>query len=96
MPFTTHDAKIPLETLDGRTPIEAFFNIIRENDNVHDQQFDEQGRFTSLFFSHTFEFPTVLVMNCTYKTNKFKMPLLNVVRVTACNTTYFLCFAFLS
>jgi hypothetical protein len=38
----------------------------------------------------------VLVMDCTYRTKRFKMPLLNVVSVTSCNTTFFSCFAFLS
>jgi hypothetical protein len=43
-------AKIRRETLDGRTPIEALFDVIRDNDYVHDQRFDDQGRLTSFFF----------------------------------------------
>lgn len=35
-------------------------------------------------------------MDCTYKTNKYKMPLLDIVGVTAMNTTYFVGFAFVS
>src|SRR5581483_12389230 len=34
-------------------------------------------------------------MDCTYKTNKFKMPLLNVVGITSFNTTFYSCFIFM-
>jgi hypothetical protein len=30
----------------------------------------------------------IILMDCTYKTNRFKLPLLNVVSITNLNTTY--------
>ncbi|CAG8805413.1 7694_t:CDS:2 [Cetraspora pellucida] len=42
-----------------------------------------------------FEYDYQYDQNCTYKTNKFKMPLLHVVGITNFNTTFFSCFAFL-
>ena len=37
----------------------------------------------------------VLLLDCTYKTNKFKMPLLNVVGLTGLDTTFYMAFTFL-
>lgn len=42
------------------------------------------------------QFPEVLLLDCTYKTNWFKMPLLNVVGITSIGTTFYVGFAFLS
>lgn len=38
----------------------------------------------------------ILVMDCTYKTNKYKMPLLIISGQTALNTTFYVGFAFMS
>src|SRR3954468_7731506 len=40
-------------------------------------------------------FPTVLVMDSTYKTNKYRLPLLEIVGVTSTDKTYSVGFAFL-
>jgi len=39
--------------------------------------------------------PEVLIMDCTYKTNKFHMPLLTICGVIALGTTFIVGFAFL-
>ena len=41
-------------------------------------------------------FPDILLLDCTYKTNRFKMPLLVMVRTSYLNTTFYLGFAFLA
>jgi hypothetical protein len=40
-------------------------------------------------------FGTVVLLDCTYKTNKFSMPLLNVVGITLTYATFNANFAFL-
>ncbi|XP_038711814.1 uncharacterized protein LOC120006009 [Tripterygium wilfordii] len=40
-------------------------------------------------------FPHVLLMNATYKTNKYMMPLLEIVDVTATNMTFCIAFVFM-
>ena len=56
---------------------------------------------TRLFFAHRKsidmmkDFPEVLLMDCTYKTNRFKMPLLDMVGVSSLGTTFHFAFAFL-
>ena len=89
------------QTLAGRTPIQALLDELKEGNFQHDYKCDTEGHITHLFFAHplsitlTRTYPTVLLMDCTYKTNRFRMPLLNVVGLTCFNTTFFSCFIFL-
>jgi hypothetical protein len=89
------------ERLDGRTPIQALFDKLQESDFEFDYQRDHQNHITHLFFAHrisialTRTYPVVLLLDCTYKTNRYRMPLLNVVGMTSFNTTFFSCFVFL-
>lgn len=41
-------------------------------------------------------FPTVLVMDSTYKTNMYKMPMFEVVGVTSADLTYLIDFGFVT
>ncbi|XP_057443916.1 uncharacterized protein LOC130736078 [Lotus japonicus] len=56
----------------------------------------------SLFFAHPDsihlfnEFPTVVLMDSTYKTNRYKIPLLEMVGVTSTNLTYSIAFAYMA
>ena len=40
-------------------------------------------------------FVHVLIMNCTYMTNHYRMPLLEIVGVTFIDMTFYVCFAYL-
>ncbi|KAG5544831.1 hypothetical protein RHGRI_017326 [Rhododendron griersonianum] len=61
----------------------------------------EEVEGTHLFFAHpssialTKSYPYVFVMDCTYKTNKYKMPLLDIVGVSSFNGSFYSCFAFM-
>lgn len=63
---------------------------------------DNQNQFQSLFFVHKQSQKLlksnekVLVLNCTYWTNQFKISLLDVLRVTALNTTSYVGFCFMT
>ena len=93
--------KIRLENLQGRTPTQALVKELEEGQFEYDYQCDASGHVTHLFFSHhksielARTYSSVLLMDCTYKTNKFGMPLLNVISMTSFNTTFFACFIFL-
>lgn len=39
--------------------------------------------------------PFVLWMDCTYKTNRYKMPLLDIIGASSVGTTFFISFVFL-
>ncbi|XP_028078008.1 uncharacterized protein LOC114279918 [Camellia sinensis] len=56
---------------------------------------------TNLFFAHPTSlkslcaFPKVLLMDCTYKTNRYRLPLLEIVGVTSTDMTFSIAFAYL-
>ncbi|XP_038688751.1 uncharacterized protein LOC119987917 [Tripterygium wilfordii] len=62
---------------------------------------DETNQLEELFFAHPGSlellraFPHVLLMDATYKTNRFKMPLFEIVGVTSTNMTFCIGFVFL-
>ncbi|EMT69666.1 hypothetical protein FOC4_g10000337, partial [Fusarium odoratissimum] len=41
-------------------------------------------------------YPKVLIVNYTYKTNKYKMPLLNIVSINTTGSTFYIIFIYLS
>ena len=91
------------EDLGGRHPIEVLLDELQEQDIQHDLQRSSTGHITHLFFvpkkdvAHAHEFPYVIILaDCTYKTNKFKMPLLHVVGMTSTNQSFSICFAYMS
>ncbi len=87
--------------LGGRTPIQALVEQLREDDFVWDVKTDDHGHVTHLFFAHReslalyHSYPEVLLIDCTYKTNRYHLPLCNIVGITGLNTSFFLAFAFL-
>ncbi|CAG8678410.1 2750_t:CDS:2 [Cetraspora pellucida] len=89
------------ERLDGCTPVQAFFDKLQESDFEFEYQYDQQNYITHLFFVHkvfialTHTYLTILLIDCTYKTNQYKMPLMNIVNVSSFNISFFSCFAFL-
>ncbi|PWI65091.1 hypothetical protein PCL_07390 [Purpureocillium lilacinum] len=63
---------------------------------------DSNNRLTAIFFAHPDSVaylqcnPDVLLLDCTYKTNKHAMPLLDMVGVDSCQRSFCIAFAFLS
>jgi hypothetical protein len=41
-------------------------------------------------------YPDLLFLDCTYKTNKYGMPLLNMININACQQSFCIAFAFLN
>lgn len=93
--------QIRAENLAGKTPIQTLIEELEEKEFVWEVKTNEAGRITHLFFAPRQglalyqAYPEVPLLDCTYKTNKFKMPLLNVVGFTGLNTTFYVAFAFL-
>ncbi|POM61104.1 Transposase-like protein [Phytophthora palmivora] len=81
--------------------IENLISILSDEDHFFAAKVDPDSRISHLFFAlkaavEIFkENPDVILLDCTYKTNVFDMPLLNLVGVTGMNTTIHLAQAFL-
>jgi hypothetical protein len=88
------------EELKGRGPIEALVELISCSDYFNKVRLVE-GAIDCMFFMHQSlvsmcqMFGMVFLLDCTYKTNKFGMPLLNVVGITSTYATFNASFAFL-
>jgi hypothetical protein len=103
IPQTIYNAKQKMRTeiLSGRTPMQALLQDLEESEWVMDHSLDEENRVEALFFAHPESiklcrsYNSVILMDCTYKTNKYRLNLLDVVGITSFNTTFFVCFVFL-
>ncbi|XP_021770208.1 protein FAR1-RELATED SEQUENCE 5-like isoform X3 [Chenopodium quinoa] len=94
-------AKIIKDGLGGRSMIQALMDELGKGGFTYDVECDNEGHVTHLLFSHPSSielariYSYTFVMDCTYKINKYKMPLLDIVGVTSFNTSFFCGFAFL-
>ncbi len=88
------------EELKSREPIEALVELISCSDYFNKVRLVE-GVVDCIFFMHRSlismcqTFGTVFFLDYTYKTNKFNMPMLNVVDITSTYVTFNVGFAFL-
>nr|XP_011457306.1 PREDICTED: protein FAR-RED ELONGATED HYPOCOTYL 3-like [Fragaria vesca subsp. vesca] len=94
-------AQFRKESLGGRSIIQALLDELGGASFYHIVKYDHSGHLTHLFFAHptsielTKSYSSVFVMDCTYKTNKYKMPLLEIIGVSSFNTSFYSCFVFM-
>ena len=91
-----------LERLNWKKPIQALMaELSRQEDWYSAHAEDGVHRLSHLFFANMeslrllFLNPEVLNMDCTYKTNRFQMPLLSILGITSINRTFWVAFCFL-
>jgi hypothetical protein len=94
--------KIYLELLDGRPPIQALLSVLlKKHQWLFNYMTNHENQLIRLFCTQYSclellqQNPYVLIMDCTYKTNKYKMPLLNINGVTATSNSFYRGFVFL-
>ncbi|CAG8747078.1 13358_t:CDS:1 [Cetraspora pellucida] len=94
-------AQLRQQNLAGRTPIQALVDELQGGNFLYKYKCNNNGSVTHIFFTHkesvslSHQYSTVILIDCTYKTNKFKMLLLNVIGITSFNKTFFSCFIFM-
>ncbi|OAE32239.1 hypothetical protein AXG93_1089s1040 [Marchantia polymorpha subsp. ruderalis] len=94
-------AKQRFEVLAGRSPIQALLDELQGSNYRFNVECNSCGNVQRLFFAHpdsiamAIRYSNVLLMDCTYKTNRFRMPLLVVIGRTGHNMSFFVAFAFL-
>jgi hypothetical protein len=83
--------------------MQHLYKCLDENNYFFKARTDGESDFVQdIFFAHPKSvcllntFPTVLLMDSTYKTNKYGMPLFEIVGETSCEETYSVGFAFIS
>ncbi|MBW0542678.1 hypothetical protein O181_082393 [Austropuccinia psidii MF-1] len=86
--------KIKKDKLQGRGPFDALIDTLKKENFVWSSARDSEGHITSLFFTHPLAikllhgFPHVILMECTYKTSKYKIPLFHIVGFSSTNKTF--------
>ena len=98
-------ARISRESRHGRSPAEAFVNLLTEERNkgliFFEYDRDSLGHINYLFLADLKSiellnlYPDVLLMDCTYKTNKFGMPLLHILGIDNLSQSFTVGYCFL-
>src|SRR5262249_42862262 len=100
-------AVVRRESWEGQSPMHALAEHLKKEEEGGGGwwsrfQTDADGRIRAVFFAHLesvayFQaYPKVLLLDCTYKTNKYRMPLLDFVGVEASQRSFCVAFAFLT
>ncbi len=73
------------EFLNGRTPLQALFDVMSEEGYYYFYQVDQNEHISHLLVAHPSSvqmirrYYSVILLDCTYKTNRYKMPLLEAL-----------------
>src|SRR5579871_3941802 len=87
--------------LNGRSPIETLLDDLSTPEWVFAVKKDADNHVHNLFFAHHKQIelllanPDILLMDCTYRTNKYKLPLLHILGCTNLQTFFSAGFCFL-
>ncbi|KAG5559890.1 hypothetical protein RHGRI_003249 [Rhododendron griersonianum] len=85
----------------GRSQMQYLLAKLQEYGYIEFNRKDDNDCLKDLFWSHPTSgdmlrsFPRVLLMDCTYKTNRYKFPLLQIVGITSTERTFSAAFAFI-
>jgi hypothetical protein len=94
--------KIRLQDLDGRKPIEALLDLLKQSNWSYDVKVNASGSILNLFFAHPGSIHLarlnhhVALLDSTYKTNRYGLPLLHVIGQTSTNRSFSVAFCFLT
>ncbi|KAI1002704.1 hypothetical protein K3495_g5499 [Podosphaera aphanis] len=95
-------SKRRVSCLAGRSPIQALVDELMERKFQNSTHCSTSGNVERLFFAHpdsitlACRFNSVMMLDSTYKTNRFGMPQLHVIGRTCLNTSFIIAFIFLS
>ncbi|KAK9291532.1 hypothetical protein L1049_019480 [Liquidambar formosana] len=86
----------------GRSQMQYLLGKLAEHKYIEwHKSSDDSDAILDLFWAHPRSvelfraFPHVLIMDCTYKTNKYRLPLFEIVGVTSTNLTFFVAFVYI-
>ena len=89
------------QKLGNCTPLELLLKTLQENHWKYAIKQDHEGHVLFFMFAHPESikyanlYNRVLVLDCTYKTNRYGMPLLHIIGVSPSNSTFSIAFCFM-
>lgn len=87
--------------LGNNTPLEYLLKFLQENSWKYAIKQDSEGHILFFMFAHpesikyANQYNRVFVLDCTCKTNRYKMPLLHIIGVSPSNSTFSIAFCFM-
>jgi hypothetical protein len=87
--------------LNRRSPMEALLDELSTPEWISDVKLDADNHVQNLFFAHQNQVelllanPDILLMDCTYRTNRYRLPLLHILGCTNLGTFFSAGFCFL-
>nr|KAJ0215267.1 hypothetical protein LSAT_V11C300112960 [Lactuca sativa] len=89
--------KLRLSRNDEKTPIHILMGSLKDKKFVIKFFVNNiSNELENLFFIYGKQIPHVLIIDATYKTNKYAMPFVEIVGVTSTNKTFNIAFAFIT
>ena len=94
-------AKYRVQELAGRSQMQQLMKKLADYEYIEWHRTNEENVLTEMFWAHPTSgdllraFPHVLLMYCTYKTNRYRYPLLQICGVTFTHLTFTAAFAFM-
>ncbi|KAL2137775.1 hypothetical protein VTI28DRAFT_8314 [Corynascus sepedonium] len=95
-------AEVRRDSRQGQSPIHALANQLEEEGFWSRVQYGPDRHVTAVLFAHPDSlvylraYPEVLLLDCTFQTDKYSMPLLDMIGVDATGRSFCIAFAFLS
>jgi len=95
-------AAIQRGSLEDQSPVHTLTKQLNDQGFWSQIQFTPDGHVTAVFFMHPDSlhylqaYPNLFFLDCTYKTNKYHMPLLDMTGIDATQWSFCIAFAFLS
>jgi hypothetical protein len=89
------------EKLGGKTSLQYLHDLLVRDDWKYSFKQDREGRILFFMFAHqesikfANRYNRVFVLDCTYKTNRYRMPLFHIVGVSPSNATFSIAFCFM-
>ncbi|OAV93744.1 hypothetical protein PTTG_09043 [Puccinia triticina 1-1 BBBD Race 1] len=93
--------RIRRDDLDGRTPVKALLCILKETNWVCNVKVNDQGSILNLFFAHLGSIHLaqinhhVALIDATYKTIQYQIPLLHIISQSATNRLFSIGFCYM-
>ncbi|POW16997.1 hypothetical protein PSTT_00857 [Puccinia striiformis] len=90
------------DELAGKTPTQVLLLILKETNWTYDVKVNSSGEILNLFFAHPGSIHLarinhhVALLDSTYKTNRYQLPLLHIIGQVATNRSFSLAFCFLA
>ncbi|XP_012844886.1 PREDICTED: uncharacterized protein LOC105964924 [Erythranthe guttata] len=87
--------------LSGRSQLQLLFAKLKEDEYLSYHRSNKFNEITDLLWIHpkciklAQSYPYVFVMDCTYKTNRYGLPFLEIMGFTCINMTFSIAFAYL-